>query len=262
MNEETCTLCTSGAFDLEYHYHRKHDVSKTERHLFTLTIETIEVNGHDFEVLRRNSAVRERRRINYGNIVYRDNLPYYYCTVCRNEGYRDVIEEHLFLYHIQTHEERTRARKKRKKELTGPRSYCDICWEFASSWHYSSDYHKKKEEYIRGTGCDICRTTVNPLKNHYKSLKHEKSLNYRIGSGCDICKKIMNGNELEEHNREYKNKHEIIQNYVIDSGCNTCKLYIPSHENSNRHKISLRKQNRILDNMSDFNFSKVKSARF
>ena len=57
MNVGTCTLCTSGAFDLEYHYHRKHDVSKTERHLFTLTTEIIEINGHKFEVLDRKSVV-------------------------------------------------------------------------------------------------------------------------------------------------------------------------------------------------------------
>ena len=265
-----CSLCTARVFyeHKSHHDYRKHYLEATKRKFFILTEETLEVCGKNFRVLTRNSVERERRKINSTQIVERNNVPYYYCSVCRNEGYRDVMEKHLLMYHYQTHEERITARKVKKMKAQAKYNFCDICWEiFHQHWeeknHYHSLRHQVKEEYFTGTGCDLCRTTINPLEDHKNTHKHIFALEYVLGSGCDICKKSMLADELEIHNATHVNSHNRLEQYINGTGCDICRLVIPTHENSNRHKKSIKKQEIVAEKIisKQKNYS-VKSARF
>ena len=234
-----CELCTieGTSKDLEYHYAAKHkDLSNSDRKHYLIEEQTLIVEGREFSVFRRTTS-------SYNDL--------YYCSVCIASGGKEVIEYHLVQYHYKSHEERKFDKQVRKFEKRANIEYCIVCWEkIITSNHYTSFYHIEKEEYVEGSGCDICRTTSDPLKDHYNSKEHSKALNYVTGTGCDICKqfyrKAYHNNNIT-HGLNYIIKHNLIENYIPGTGCDVCRLVYPTHENSKRHKNKVKQSKNIYD---------------
>jgi len=213
--------------DLPLHITKKHDIS--ERNNVGYDEMKMEVEGKVF------------------NVLYKERSQLYRCPVCIAEGKYNVLWEHFHSEHSKTLREVQWEQEIERSEKLANTVFCEICWvnfprgedsiEYRN--HYSSKQHEQLSEYEEGSGCDICRTTFDPIKEHFTNKVHLISLNYEFGSGCDVCRiPYKNTKDLAMHYRT--NRHQFSLSYVNGTGCDMCKIVCPKHEDSNAHKKKVR----------------------
>ena len=180
--------------------------------------------------------------------------PVYCCKFCNKSSYsRDNIIQHDIFYHKLSYDDAKEA----AKSLPG----CNICWlQFYSKEklekHYKSRFHLEKEKYVTGTGCDVCKLKLGPVK-HEDTKRHKRYANYIPGSGCDKCcisfaelriifKNLphISGSDqqlLNVHRYGYSHSEcccrHVLPDFTEPGACSICKLVL---EGINNHFTSLR----------------------
>ena len=217
--------------DMEKHIIAKHNVSERDNTGYVEMSFTIEEKDYD--------------------VLYNEENNQYRCKVCNMQGVIEDIRSHLENKHYRSLEEKQFDRQVARSERIANMTYCDICWVFFKDGadslecirHFTTRSHLQYQRYVEGTGCDICRTTADPLRDHLASKQHFRAANYVDGTGCNICKEATTS--LDYHYRVNTFRHANIQQYKEGTGCDICRMVYPTHENSNLHKKRVKARDYI-----------------
>ena len=255
----SCNLVVEHALNLQLHISSKHDVSRRDDSGFEDV--TWIVDGLEFIVLVNSNGAKSLFR----------------CKLCLVESYEKGMESHVRFKHIISRDEIEETRMIQREEKKLLASYCELCWHMFPKGkehpsfliHLKSRKHMAKEKYVEGTGCDICKTIADPLRDHYDSDEHQRRVDYEHGSGCNICKKNINllgydngsfETSIIKHMRWCKPVHDMVKQYVEGTGCDVCRLKIPTHEETNAHNKTEKKMQMIYKRFIAPR-TRVKSAR-
>jgi len=208
--------------------------------------------------------------------VMTDNIGNYACRSCVFESCNlEEVYRHDLMVHQLTYEEAKSLNNAKKL-------FCDICWiEFEEiehiDRHKQSSKHLLKEQYVVGTGCDICRIKLPELAfvPHEQTERHKLYSNYEKGSGCDLCATSKEEllDQFKQHvaigysydtilrihqSRNKHRRHRQARTYVKGSGCDICyssKVIIAPEHISKSHQQIIKRMERIKSK------NRAKSAR-
>ena len=253
-----CLLCTevapgTGPKDLAMHIEKRHCVETRDDEGFTAKLWRVE--GREFQIIEKLGPERN----------------YYRCSSCVIEVSNiATMTDHIKQKHLLSWQEKKDLRLMVRQDKADQRTYCKYCWIIFSNaeeleQHKRSREHRKKEKYVEGSGCDVCRKVLPPVYNaldHSRTETHIRKMRYK-GNGCDICRLSKSElvrlyyyrfNEdaslrdvLEYHNACSEDKHQHLLMYEPGSGCDLCLLYEKPHDETSKHLKRCSHQKNIYD---------------
>jgi len=181
---------------LLHHVSKKHDVKTRDNTGFITT--TLTISGDKYDVLFNSNTSRYRC---------------IHCTV--DVPHINSITKHMKMKHIRTYQTRKENKEFLHQKKKENRVLCDICWkqfpcEQRYQEHANTYWHKHKQAYKQGTGCDDCRIEHSTkdthdllfVKKHKQMLENEELILKDLNNTsqvlsdkenpfgwCDICKK-------------------------------------------------------------------------
>ena len=162
-------------------------------------------------------------------------------SVCEKDYH--IVSHVKAKHEMSFEERKSKKRQNKPNHSIEPSFTCTLCWKRIPTSmrkdHFASEYHKARESYELGSegGCDLCRTvigTLDPVRTHFESDAHVRRQYYVVGSGCDVCREEFQIGMLQT--RETVRKHHIntkqhrrrmTESVYTGITCDVCNVSLP-----------------------------------